>query len=57
MVMTTLPPEAMPADAVGALYRLRWQVELAFERPKSLVGLEASSPGSRASPRPRPAPS
>jgi Transposase DDE domain len=40
MLMTTLPAEAMPADAVMALHRLRWQVELAFERPKSLIGLE-----------------
>lgn len=40
MAMTTLPPEAMAADAVCALYRLRWQVELAFKRLKSLIGLE-----------------
>lgn len=40
MVMTTLPPEAMDADAVCALYRLRWQIELAFKRLKSLMGLE-----------------
>ena len=30
----------MPADAVCALYRLRWQIELAFKRLKSLMGLE-----------------
>jgi hypothetical protein len=41
MLMTTLPVDAMPADAVCALHRLRWQVELAFERLKSLMGLEA----------------
>ena len=40
MVMTTLPPEAMDADAVCALYRLRWQIELAFKRLKGLIGLE-----------------
>jgi hypothetical protein len=40
MVMTTLPPEAMDADAVCALYRLRWQIELAFKQLKSLMGLE-----------------
>ena len=40
MLMTTLPPAAMPADAVCALYRLRWQIELAFKRLKSLMGLE-----------------
>jgi hypothetical protein len=40
MVMTTLPQEAMSADAVCAVYRLRWQIELAFKRLKSLIGLE-----------------
>ena len=40
MLMTTLPPAAMSADAVCALYRLRWQIELAFKRLKSLMGLE-----------------
>ena len=40
MVMTTLPQDTMPADAVCALYRLRWQIELAFKRLKSLMGLE-----------------
>lgn len=40
MVMTTLPPDAMDADAVCALYRLRWQIELAFKRLKSLMGLD-----------------
>ena len=40
MLMTTLPPAAMPADAVCALYRLHWQIELAFKRLRSLMGLE-----------------
>ena len=40
MLMTTLPPAAMSADAVCALYRLRWPIELAFKRLKSLMGLE-----------------
>lgn len=40
MVMTTLPPGAMDADAVCALCRLRWQIELALERLESLMGLE-----------------
>ena len=40
MVMTTLPQDTMSADAVCALYRLRWQIELAFKRLKSLMGLE-----------------
>ena len=38
MVMTTLPAETMSADAVCALYRLRWQIELAVKRLKSLMG-------------------
>jgi hypothetical protein len=40
MLMTTLAAETMPTDAVCALYRLRWQIELAFKRLKSLMGLE-----------------
>jgi Transposase DDE domain len=39
MLMTTLPLAAMAADTVCALYRLRWQIELAFKRLKSLIGL------------------
>ena len=57
MVMTTLPQDTMSADAVCALYRLRWQIELAFKRLKSLIGLERSTPASRVWPRPRSAPS
>jgi hypothetical protein len=33
--------QAMDADAVCALYRLRWQIEVAFKRLKSLMGLES----------------
>lgn len=40
MLLTSLPTEAWPASRVLASYRLRWQVELAFKRMKSLVGLE-----------------
>jgi hypothetical protein len=40
MVMTTLPRDTMSADAVCALDRLRWQIELAFKRLKSLMGLD-----------------
>ena len=39
MLMTTLPAAAMPARQVIALDRLRWQIELAFKRLKSLIGL------------------
>jgi hypothetical protein len=37
MLVTSLDPAAWPADEVAALYRLRWQVELAFKRLKSLL--------------------
>jgi hypothetical protein len=40
MLITSLPREAWPAARVLALYRRRWQVELAFKRLKSLIGLE-----------------
>lgn len=36
---TTLAPESFPAVRVLDFYRLRWQVELAFKRMKSLMGL------------------
>ena len=38
MLVTSLDPATYPADEVAALYRLRWQVELAFKRLKSLQG-------------------
>jgi hypothetical protein len=41
MLMTTLPQDGMSAEAVCALYRLRWEIELAFKRLKSPIGLEA----------------
>jgi hypothetical protein len=37
---TSLPAEGYPADAVLAVYRLRWQIELAFKRLKSLLHLD-----------------
>jgi hypothetical protein len=37
-VWTTLPP-TFSAEAVLELYRLRWQIELAFKRMKSILGL------------------
>jgi Transposase DDE domain len=40
MLLTSLPAETWPPLRVLASYRLRWQVELAFKRMKSLVGLE-----------------
>jgi hypothetical protein len=39
MALTTIPPEVLSAEAVLALYRCRWQVELIFKRYKSLLDL------------------
>lgn len=41
MLVTSLPRDAWPALRLLDLYRRRWQVELAFKRLKSLIGLEA----------------
>lgn len=42
MLLTSLDRRQMPdADDIFALYRLRWQVELAFKRLKSLEGLRS----------------
>lgn len=39
ILFTTLPTQNYPLDRVLKCYRFRWQVELAFKRLKSLVGL------------------
>jgi hypothetical protein len=39
MVLTSLPTAVSAADVLAA-YRLRWQVELAFRRLKSLLGVD-----------------
>lgn len=39
MMLTSLPPAVSAADVLAA-YRVRWQVELAFKRLKSLLGLD-----------------
>ena len=39
ILVTSLDPEAFPTADVLALYRLRWRIELAFKRLKSLIGL------------------
>jgi len=39
MLLTSLPAERADAAEVVRLYRLRWQIELAFKRLKSLGGL------------------
>lgn len=40
MVVTSLPRKAWSSDDILALYRQRWQVELAYKRLKSLLDLE-----------------
>ena len=40
-LLTSLPQAEFPPGCVLALHRLRWQVELAFKRLKSLLGLGA----------------
>ena len=47
MLLTSLTPTSAMAEQVVKLYRMRWQVELAFKRLKSLGGfadLQASDP-------------
>ena len=38
MLLTSLPSERASAAEVVRLYRMRWQIELAFKRLKSLGG-------------------
>jgi IS4 transposase len=40
MVVTSLDALEFPATDILALYRLRWRVELAFKRLKSVIGLK-----------------
>jgi hypothetical protein len=40
MVLVTSLPEDIPADEICAAYRMRWQIELAFKRLKSLIHLD-----------------
>jgi|SRR5215204_57725 len=47
ILVTSLSPAEFPTADILALYRLRWRIELAFKRLKSLVGLSAP-PGSDA---------
>lgn len=41
ILVTSLDQEEFPADTVLRLYRMRWRIELAFKRLKSLIGLRA----------------
>lgn len=40
ILVTSLTADAFSADDIFALYRLRWRIELAFKRLKSVVGLK-----------------
>jgi Transposase DDE domain len=40
MLLTSLPADTFPSCDVLAIYRFRWQIELAFKRMKSLAGLD-----------------
>ena len=40
ILVTSLKPEEFTATDILALYRLRWRIELAFKRLKSLIGLK-----------------
>src|SRR5208282_4004241 len=40
-LLTNLPGD-VPADAIGQLYRLRWQIELLFKDWKSYANLHAT---------------
>ena len=44
ILVTTLSPADDPTDKVLELYRLRWRIEIAFKRMKSIAGL-AGPPG------------
>jgi hypothetical protein len=40
MLLTSLPASVFPPSDILAIYRFRWQIELAFKRFKSLAGLD-----------------
>jgi hypothetical protein len=40
MLITSLAADVATPDQLGALYRLRWQIELAFKRLKSLLHID-----------------
>ena len=40
LVFTTVPPEILATAAICELYRVRWQVELAIKRLKSLLDID-----------------
>jgi len=49
--LTSLEREEFPIDLVGSLYRLRWQIELAIKRLKSILHIDRL-PAQTSRPRP-----
>jgi hypothetical protein len=52
IIVTSLSAEAFSRDDILDLYRLRWRIELAFKRLKSLVGLQGPPGADERSARP-----
>jgi hypothetical protein len=52
ILVTSLKPKDFTTDDVLALYRLRWRIELAFKRLKSLIGLKGPPGADERSARP-----
>jgi Transposase DDE domain len=40
VLLTSLSDQDFPVDAIGALYRLRWQIEIAIKRMKSILRID-----------------
>jgi hypothetical protein len=40
ILLTSLSAQDFPVDAIGALYRLRWQIEIAIKRLKSILRID-----------------
>ena len=40
LLFTTLAPEGLPTETVMALYRVRWQVEIAIKRLKNILNMD-----------------
>ena len=52
ILVTSLTAEAFPTADILALYRLRWRIELAFKRLKSVIGLRGPPGGDPRSAKP-----
>src|SRR5258708_28168757 len=44
ILLTSLTRDEFPTDLVGSLYRLRWQIELAIKRLKSILHIDRLPP-------------